>query len=233
MDVVDSTGAQAQSRSPLRLVLLSGSLRQSSSNGTALARAAFVARDLFDAVPYTELQDLPAFNPDVEELGEDSAAFPEPVRRLRTLIARADALLVSTPEYAHGLPGAFKNALDWLVGGSGFPGLPCGLVNVSPHSRFASAQYLEIARTMSGVVVADACVVIDKHETPLGAREEELHPDAARALRGAMQALHAAAIGGQRHPIADADANARSNASQASSAERRRPAPASGPSPED
>jgi chromate reductase, NAD(P)H dehydrogenase (quinone) len=179
--------------SPLQLLLLSGSLRHTSSNSTALLRAASVGRDLFHATAYTDLSLLPGFNPDIEELGEDSPRFPAEARRLRELVMRADALLVSTPEYAHGLPGAFKNALDWLVGGSGFPGLPCGLVNVSSHSRFASPQFLEIARTMSGIIVADACVVLDRHETPLGARDDELHPGAASVLRQAMEALHAAA----------------------------------------
>ena len=160
---------------------------------TALLRAAGVASDLFHATLYDELQLLPAFNPDIEELGEQAVEFPDAARRLRALVGESDALLVSTPEYAHGLPGSLKNALDWLVGGSQFPGLPCGVVNVSPHSRFAVPQLLETARTMSGVVVADACVTVNRHDTPLGDRDEDLHPDAARTLRRAMEALHAAA----------------------------------------
>lgn len=189
----------APSDGPLRLLLLSGSLRRMSSNTTALLRAASVARDLFHASSYDELHLLPAFNPDIEELGEAAPAFPAAARRLRAVIQEADALLVSTPEYAHGLPGAFKNALDWLVGGSGFPGLPCGVVNVSPHSRFATPQYLEIARTMSGVIVAEACVELSRHDTPLGASDDELHPDAAHRLRAGMEALHAAARAASRN----------------------------------
>lgn len=178
---------------PLRLLLLSGSLRQGSSNTTVLFRAAGVARDLFQATSYDALQLLPPFNPDVEMLGEDAPEFPEPARRWRALVAESDALLVSTPEYAHGLPGSFKNALDWLVGGSGFPGLPCGLINVSPRSVFAPAQFLEVARTMSGIIVDGACVELDRHELPLGTTDDDLHPGAARILRQAMEALHAAA----------------------------------------
>ena len=182
----------------LRLLLLSGSLRRGSSNGTVLRRAARVADDLFAADFYDGLGDLPAFNPDLEELGEADAGFPAAARELRERVAAADALLVSTPEYAHGLPGSLKNALDWLVGSSAFPGLPLGLINVSPRSVHAPAQFLEVVRTMSALVVDGACVTVDRQLTPLGESPEDIHPGAARVLRGAMEALALATRGAAR-----------------------------------
>jgi chromate reductase len=98
------------------------------------------------------------------------------------MIGAADALLISTPEYAHGLPGSLKNALDWLVGSHEFPGIPFGLVSTSSRSVHAPAQLLDVVRTMSAVIVDDACVTVDPAPSE--------HTDG--ALRNALAALRAA-----------------------------------------
>ena len=182
----------------LKLLLISGSLRATSSNTTALLRAADVGAALFTSTLYDGIAELPAFNPDIEELGADDARFPAEARRLRAIVGTADAMLVCIPEYAHAMPGSFKNCLDWLVGGSEFPEIPFGLINVAPHSRFASDQCLETVRTMSAHIVPEACVVIDRHSTPFGANVAELHPVAAAALQSAMTALHHAVLASER-----------------------------------
>jgi chromate reductase len=94
----------------MRVLALSGSLRSESYN-TAIPR---YAGDLLRAAEaqfdlYTGLPDLPPFNVD-HEVGE----APEPVARLRAAVCAADALLFATPEYNASIPGALKNALDWL-----------------------------------------------------------------------------------------------------------------------
>lgn len=73
------------------------------------------------AVIYRRLADLPHFNPD-----DDCDPLPEPVAEMRSLLRSADAVLLSTPEYAGSLPGSFKNLLDWTVGGSCLYRLPVG-----------------------------------------------------------------------------------------------------------
>jgi NAD(P)H-dependent FMN reductase len=173
----------------LRLLLLSGSLRSDSSNSRALELAARLSAHRFDAIAYMGLARLPAFNPDVEMLGEADPDFPAPVRALRAEIALADALLVSTPEYAHGMPGSLKNALDWLVGSSGFTGLPVGVINVSPRSHFATPQTIEVMRTMSAEIVEAACLTTDRSRADEAAPEQRW-PD---RLSCAMDALYEAA----------------------------------------
>ncbi len=168
-----------------RLLLISGSLRAGSSNTAVLHRCAELCAPIFDAVFCDGIGALPAFNPDIEELGETEARFPAEVARLRAAVAGADALLFSVPEYAHGLPGSLKNALDWLVGSLAFPGIPVGLVNTSARSVHAPAQLLEIVRTMSAVVVDDACVTADSAPSE--------HRDG--VLRIALDALHDATRG--------------------------------------
>src|ERR1044071_5665653 len=91
------------------IVAICGSLRASSSNAALLRAAASVAPDGVDLVFYEGMNELPHFNPDLDAEG---GAPPETVRRLRELLIGADAILISSPEYAHGVPGAFKNMLD-------------------------------------------------------------------------------------------------------------------------
>jgi chromate reductase len=110
---------------------------------------------------YDGLGDLPHFNPDVE-----ARALPAPVAALRALVAQADALVISSPEYAHGVPGSLKNALDWLVGGVELPGKPVALFDASPASTYAHAALVEILTTMSARVIAAATVAL-----PLGAKK--------------------------------------------------------------
>jgi chromate reductase len=112
------------------------------------------------------LGSLPHFNPDLDP-GFDSDRLPQTVRQLRKEVALSDGLLICSPEYAHGVPGSFKNALDWLVGGSEFPGKPVALLNASSRAVHADAQLREILRTMSARLVEQASIVIPVQGTKL------------------------------------------------------------------
>ena len=87
----------------IRLLAISGSLRARSSNTEVLRAAARLAPASTEVRLFDGLALLPAFNPDDDVPDRPLAAG---VRRLRDEVARADALLISTPEYAHGVPGA-------------------------------------------------------------------------------------------------------------------------------
>jgi NAD(P)H-dependent FMN reductase len=106
---------------------------------------------------YDCLGDLPFFNPDLD--GETSTP-PLSVGQLRTQIGQADGLLISSPEYAHGVPGVLKNALDWLVSSLEFPGKPVALINISPRSTFVHASLSETLTTMSASLIADPAFTI-------------------------------------------------------------------------
>jgi len=98
--------------------------------------------------------ELPLFNPDLE------AQLPAPVRRLHTAIDACTALLIASPEYAHGVSGVLKNALDWLVSFEGFVGKPVAIFNASPASVHAHAALREILTTMSASIVEPACLAL-------------------------------------------------------------------------
>jgi len=136
----------------MKILALSGSLRAASSNSTLLRAAVRLAPEGVGVVLYDGLGGLPHFNPDLDRTLDDPL-LPAAVRDLRQRVGEADALLICCPEYAHGVPGSFKNALDWLVGGSEMPGMPVALVNASPRSVHVQASLVEILRTMSAQVV--------------------------------------------------------------------------------
>jgi NAD(P)H-dependent FMN reductase len=138
------------------VLAISGSLRAGSSNTAVLEAMRLVAPAGIAVTLYDGLAALPAFNPDLEEADD----LPREARELRGRVAESDAIVVCSPEYAHGLPGSLKNLLDWLVGSVDFPGKPVALVAASGRSVHAQAQLAEVLRTMSArLVPADAVVV--------------------------------------------------------------------------
>jgi len=135
----------------MKIIAISGSLRAQSSNASLLRAAARVAPDSVRIVMYEGMEKLPHFNPDLDGEG---AAPPARVRELRELLIGADAILISSPEYAHGVPGSFKNLLDWLVSTGELVGKPVALLNAAPvGGEYAQAAILETLRTMNWRVV--------------------------------------------------------------------------------
>lgn len=168
------------------LLTVSGSLRTGSSNTALLAAAARVAPDGVVVTPYTDLAALPAFSPDLEEGAADA---PAAVARWRAALAGADAVLFSSPEYAHGIPGVFKNALDWVVGSGELVDKPVGLLSPSAMSQFAHPQIVEVLRTMSAAVVPRATLVIDLPRRGLDVDRLVGDPALVPVLRGVIFAL--------------------------------------------
>jgi chromate reductase len=141
----------------MRIVGISGSLRAQSSNAALLRAAARVAPAAAELVMYDGLGELPHFNPDLDAEGTEP---PPAVRALRELLTGAGAILISSPEYAHGVPGSFKNMLDWLVSTGELVGKPVALLNASPvGGDYAQSSILETLRTMNWNVVEEASLV--------------------------------------------------------------------------
>jgi len=172
----------------MRVLAICGSLRAVSSNGALLRAAAAVAPPDTQLTIYDGLADLPHFNPDLEARG-----LPPPVAALRALVAAHDAIVISSPEYAHGVPGSLKNALDWLVSGVELPGKAVALFNASPTATHAPASLIEILTTMSARVITDAAVTLPLGAKRLDAAGMAADAEIAAALRAGLSALAAAA----------------------------------------
>lgn len=172
----------------MRILAISGSLRAVSSNTTLLRVAAAVAPAGVEVALYDGLARLPHFNPDLDRVLDDPN-LPQSVQELRSQIGAADGVLISSPEYAHGVPGSLKNALDWLVGGSEMPGKPVALINASPHAVHAQDSLAETLRTMSVELVAGSPFAVKLGATRLDETGVSADPDATSAILGALLAL--------------------------------------------
>ncbi|MGX5843267.1 NADPH-dependent FMN reductase [Mesorhizobium sp. ArgA1] len=169
----------------IELLAISGSLRAASTNSALLAALAHNAPSDCRVGFYDGLGQLPIFNPDDE--GERT---PHEAARLIEAVTSADGIIVSCPEYAHGVPGGMKNALDWLVSRDAAVGKPAMLVHASARSLYARAALAEIMRTMSFALCEDALLEI----ALLGRKPPEIEAilaesDNLLAMRAAVEAF--------------------------------------------
>lgn len=168
----------------MKLLAFSGSLRAASTNSAALQALTSLAPPGVEIVIYRELAALPYFNPD-----DDESAPPDSVAALRALVGASDGLIIAMPEYAHGVPGAFKNALDWLVASDAFPGKPVALINAAPRSFHAQSALRETLATMSARLIPEAFVVLPLTGQKVEAAQIVANPRFAAALRAGLDAF--------------------------------------------
>lgn len=171
----------------MRVLAISGSLRAASANTALLHAAAALAPAGVRVEFYDGIGALPHFNPDADV----EPALPA-VARWREALRSADAVLLSSPEYVHGVPGSLKNALDWIVSSGEFGGKPLALIN-SSRSSFAEPQLREILTTMEARIVPEASITLQLWSNRVSASEIAANAGAAQALRSAVAALVASA----------------------------------------
>lgn len=137
----------------IKILALSGSLRKASYNTAVLKALQVLAPDRVD-IMVGSIDQLPLFNPDRED--EHIPALAELISSLQV----SDGLIIASPEYAHGISGPMKNALDWLVGSFEFPNKPIMLINTSPRASHALEALNEVLLTMSGNIIESACITV-------------------------------------------------------------------------
>lgn len=142
------------------ILAIPGSLRRRSINAAALRAAASAAAAdgvlvMIDDSPHR----LPHFDPDLEPFP------PASVLWFRRSVERADAAMLAVPEYTFGIPGAFKNALDWLVGSGSLYEKRVALVHVAPAGRGA-----RVRESLTHVLRAHNAAVTH-HFVPIGPRD--------------------------------------------------------------
>ncbi len=122
----------------LNIVGIAGSLRKGSYN-MALLKAAQLLNPAEMDLTIINIADLPLFNQDLE------ASLPETVKSLKEAVKKADAMLISSPEYNYSVPGVLKNVIDWLsrpAGDNSLEEKPIAIMGTSPGMLGASrAQY--------------------------------------------------------------------------------------------
>jgi len=140
--------------SQTRILAISGSLRQASYNTALVNALSELSADDVEIRVFQKMAELPLFNPDLE------VTPPKAVKNLKFELAQSDGLIISSPEYAHGITGVLKNALDWLVSGEEFINMPIALFNTSPRASHAQVALREVVKTMSGLIVEEASLEI-------------------------------------------------------------------------
>lgn len=177
------------SEDTIEILLICGSLRHGSTNAAVVATAGALEVEGVHASVYDEMGTLPLFNPDDDPMDGHP---PEPVARLRGRLAKADAVMFSTPEYAGALPGPLVNLLDWTVGGGETYGMPVGFINAAGAASPSGGESAHTSlRTILGYtgseLVPGACLRMPLSRSDVGSAglitDSAAHARIADALR--------------------------------------------------
>jgi NAD(P)H-dependent FMN reductase len=167
---------------------VSGSLRATSVNTEVLLAMSELSADDVIFTQYAGLGELPQFNPD-----RDVDPPPASVAEWRSLLQSADAVVICSPEYAHGVPGSLKNALDWVVGSGEFMYKPVSLINASEGSVFVGPQLAETLTVMMANIIPAASMTLSLLGKRRDALAMRLDSGVSAELRAVLEALTKAA----------------------------------------
>jgi NAD(P)H-dependent FMN reductase len=143
---------------------ISGSTRAHSTNHNLIKAIADLMKDVFSVEVYEGVGRLPHFDP-----GLTDAGVPAEVKLFCERIAAADGVIICTPEYAHGVPGSLKNAIDWTVGSAEFSHKPTVLITASTDGRFGHAALLETLRVIEAEGIDELNMVVPFVRTKVSA----------------------------------------------------------------
>jgi chromate reductase, NAD(P)H dehydrogenase (quinone) len=185
---IENAKRQDVGAAAMNIHALSGSLRVASINSMLLrATARLAPRDINVSI-FNGLGELPLFNPDLE------ASLPANVVTFHRAVADADALLFASPEYAHGVTGTIKNALDWLVGFEPFASEFMAALSASPRAHHADDALRETLRPMAAVIVESASISIPWLGAGLDESAMMATPSIAGAVRESLRAMQHAFV---------------------------------------
>lgn len=168
-----------------------GSLRKGSLN-RALLRAAVKLAPEGMSIATFDLDPVPLYNADVEAAGD-----PPGVAAFKQAIARADGVLMATPEYNHGVPGVMKNAIDWASRpprGAALNGKPVGLIGASPGmtgSARGQSQLRQAFEFTNSYCMPQPEVLVFRAHEKFDAAGELIDEGTAKFLRSYLEAFHA------------------------------------------
>ncbi len=139
----------------IKILAISGSTRKSSSNLNLIKAIAELTSETFTITVFEELSNLPHFNPDL-----DNENLPEQVTSFRRQLREADGIIICTPEYAMGVPGTLKNAIDWTVSSMEFSKKPLALITASLSGEKAHASLLGTLLIIEAQMTTDTQLLI-------------------------------------------------------------------------
>ena len=135
------------------ILAITGSTRKNSYNTALLRAVSHYSSDQSTVSLFDSIDQIPLFDPEVED-----AFIPQEVQHLISRLREADAVIISSPEYAHGMTGAVKNLLDWLVASDALVLKPVMVCSVSTSGLGGVRAYYSLTQTL---VAMNTHVVID------------------------------------------------------------------------
>jgi NAD(P)H-dependent FMN reductase len=163
------------------ILAVSGSLRSNSSNTLILKEIQKWVPQHITFTIYQDMATLPAF--------DDSMEAPEPVIAWRHLLADADGVFICSPEYAFGIPGALKNAMDWTVGSGELVNKPLALVTAATGGDKAHAAWLQIFTALSANIPDGGSLLIPFVRSKLNEKGEVSDVATREALQSILGVL--------------------------------------------
>jgi NAD(P)H-dependent FMN reductase len=163
---------------------ISGSLRAGSSNHNILKALEKMMPSEINYIIYDGLAHIPAFDP-----GLDNESPPATVSALRTQLAEADGIIICTPEYAYGVPGALKNALDWMVSSASFSGKPTVLIAASTGGENAHEAMIKILGAIDAILRPETTLLIQFVRSKMDAGGNIIDPNTAQKLKELFNAF--------------------------------------------
>jgi chromate reductase len=163
---------------------ISGSLRTGSSNHAILRFLAKMAPADVSFTIYEDVATIPPFDP-----GNDKEPAPDAVSKFRNLIKQADAVIICTPEYAYGVPGQLKNALDWTVSSGSLDNKLMALITASTGGENAHAALLLILGALSANLSMDATLLIPFIRAKMDGEGNVVDIETQEKLKGVFNAL--------------------------------------------
>ena len=171
----------------VKILAISGSLREKSTNSALVKAMASLAPEGVDFAIYEGLADLPHFSP---ELDGDNA--PETVRNWRAQLGVADGVVICTPEYAFGMPGSLKNALDWVVSSGELWRKPVAALSASPSALGGEKAHAALLLTLTALesqIVGEASLTIPFVRSKVNTEGVVRDAETVRALKSSLNAL--------------------------------------------
>lgn len=167
-----------------RVLAICGSTRATSANLQILHYLKEFSKNDVDFEIYTQLDQLPHFNPDL-----DKEAAPSIVEDFRGKIRKADGVLICTPEYVFSLPGALKNAIEWCVSTTIFSEKPVALVTASAHGAKAHDSLQLVMKTIYSDLQPDTQLLIQGARGKINDQGEVTDANTERQLNNLIQAF--------------------------------------------
>ncbi|MEJ7914086.1 MAG: NADPH-dependent FMN reductase [Chitinophagaceae bacterium] len=145
-----------------KVIAICGSTRQASINYSLIKAIVDLSAENLDITVFSGIAKLPQFDPD-----SDGEHVADEVADFRQLLNNAQGIIICTPEYAHGVPGTLKNAIDWTISSSQFPHKPTMLITASTDGRFGHKALLETLKAIEAKNIDNLQLVISFAKTKI------------------------------------------------------------------